>query len=245
MENVEKMLANVAGKAVFSHNDLFVACSNAGLSVSRSTLDRRLRTAIKVGLVVRVGRDQYMLAVNGRTRYIAQPSECCREIINFVQSKCPDMRISVFETRQMNEFINHLVALNTIFVFVGNGMADFLFQILRDRFPGQVLLKPSEETYFRYRSENTIVLLDGLSEEPRCRGTGAMALAEKWLVDLFAEPLIRNNFNGADLPDACAEVFARYAIDESRMFRYARRRNAEERLKAVLTEQAGVKLATR
>ena len=245
MENVEQMLANVAGKDVFSHNDLSVACSKAGSPVSKSTLERRLRAAIKAGLVVRVGRDRYMLAENGRSRYIAQPSESCREIVNYVQSQCPDMRISVFETRQMNEFVNHLVALNTIFIFVGNDMADFLFQVLRDRFSGRVLLKPSEETYFRYRSENTIVLLDGLSEEPHCRGADAMALAEKWLVDLFAEPLIRNNFNGADLPDACAEVFARYAIDESRMFRYARRRNAEERLKALLTEQAGVKLATR
>lgn len=135
--------------------------------------------------------------------------------------------------------------MNTVFVFVGNGMVDFLFQILYKRFPGRVLLKPTEETYFRYRGENTIVLLDGLSEEPHSGGVDAMAPVEKWLVDLFAEPLMRFNFNEADLPDACAEVFTRYAIDESRMFRYARRRNAEDRLKTLLTGQAGVKLVTR
>lgn len=49
MEKIEELLINVAGKGVFSHKDLFVSCSKAGLVVSRSTLDRRLRTAIKVG----------------------------------------------------------------------------------------------------------------------------------------------------------------------------------------------------
>ena len=176
---------------------------------------------------------------------VGQPSESCREIVDYIQSKCPDMRISVFETRQMNEFVNHLVAINTIFVYVGNGMSDFLFQVLHKRFSGRVLLKPTEEEYFRYRVENMVVLLDGLSEEPRNMESNGMAPVEKWLVDLFEEPLIRQNFNGADLPGACAEIFARYAIDESKLFRYARRRNAEGRLKILLTEHAGVNLLTR
>lgn len=245
MDGFDNILTNIAEKGIFSHKDLFILFSDRGSTVSKSTLDRRLRAAIRSGLVVRVGRNQYMLTRNGRTRYVAQPSESCREIVDYIQSKCPDTRISVFETRQMNEFVNHLVAINTIFVYVGNGMSDFLFQVLHKRFSGRVLLKPTEEEYFRYRVENMVVLLDGLSEEPRNMESNGMAPVEKWLVDLFEEPLIRQNFNGADLPGACAEIFARYAIDESKLFRYARRRNAEGRLKILLTEHAGVNLLTR
>ena len=67
MDGFDNILTNIAEKGIFSHKDLFILFSDRGSTVSKSTLDRRLRAAIRSGLVVRVGRNQYMLTRNGRT----------------------------------------------------------------------------------------------------------------------------------------------------------------------------------
>lgn len=54
---------------------------------------------------------------------------------------------------------------------------------------------------------------------------------EKLLVDIFAESIIRYLISSSEYPLIVETTMERYLIDEKKMMRYARRRNAGEKLK--------------
>ena len=51
------------------------------------------------------------------------------------------------------------------------------------------------------------------------------------MVDIFAESIIRYLFSPSEYPLIVETAMERYLIDEKKMMRYARRRNAAEKLK--------------
>lgn len=65
---------------------------------------------------------------------------------------------------------------------------------------------------------------------------------EKLLVDMVCNKLIFMLVEKSEYPEIYEEIFSRYTIDESKLFRYARRRNAEKRLKEYLKRNTKIKL---
>ena len=84
-----------------------------------------------------------------------------------IQEEYPSIDFRIFELTQMNAFVNHLFAHNTIFVSVENDMIDFVFDTLRGDYPGRVMLKPRYEEYNRYLTDDQIVVLRLPSEAPK------------------------------------------------------------------------------
>lgn len=68
---------------------------------------------------------------------------------------------------QLNAFVNHLIAHNTVFVYVENELVDFVFDTLHRTYPGQVMLKPTVDSYYRYLVDNEIVVGRLPSETPK------------------------------------------------------------------------------
>ena len=64
------------------------------------------------------------------------------------------------------------------------------------------------------------------------------------LVDLMAEPLYQEIIHRGEYPSIYEGAFQNYVIDESRMFRYARRRNAADRLRTFIAEETSIQLRT-
>ena len=54
------------------------------------------------------------------------------KLIVQISNKYPLARFTVFETALMNDFLNHLVAQNTVFIQVEKGISVFVFRFLRE-----------------------------------------------------------------------------------------------------------------
>ena len=54
------------------------------------------------------------------------------------------------------------------------------------------------------------------------------------LVDICTDKLIASTFSKAELPDIFKQALERYAVDRTRMMRYARRRNKGMEIKEYL-----------
>ena len=96
----------------------------------------------------------------------------------------------IFEMMQLNQFMNHLVAHNTIFFAVENALVDYVFDALKKEFSGRVMLKPSLEMYYRYLQDNEIVVGRLPSETPKGIAGPWHARIEKILVDVMTDKLI-------------------------------------------------------
>lgn len=67
-------------------------------------------------------------------------------------------------------------------------------------------------------------------------------MLEKLLVDLFADEKLQLFLETSEFSTILEQAFHTYVIDESKMFRYARRRNIEDKIKRIIVEDTTIKL---
>ena len=150
----------------------------------------------------------------------------------------------LFELILLNEFVNHQLAHNIIFVSVESEIMDFVFDALKGAYAGRVLLNPSVEVFHRYWVDNMIVITKMITETPKGINQKWHARIESILVDLMSVPLLQESISESEYEAIFENAFARYVVNESCLFRYARRRAADKRIKRFIKEKTGIILKT-
>lgn len=231
-------------KEPFTLGEAYERALSSGYSGRLEAFRMRFLRQVKAGWLLRVARDRYVSGNSGLVRYSWGYSDEARNIVSEMRAKTNDLRMSVFEIRQLNEFVNHLYGQNVIFVSVADHAADFVFSDLQEAHVGKILLRPSADEFYRYQMDGTVVLLDMPTEAPGCSRSRWQCGIEKWLVDLFAEPLLKNMVSPSELPNVLNGGFEKYAVNESALFRYAKRRGVDSDIRAFIEGKTTVKLRT-
>ena len=190
--------------------------------------------SVKDGLLVRNGYNSYSLA-GSKGLYDYEPfySDKALELIKVINDRFPMVRYTVFETLLMNDFLNHLIAQNTVFVQIEKDSSAFVFRYLREQFQN-VMYKPDTDDLYLYWSKDAIIITYLVSEAPVRKTEPYKITLEKMLVDMIADKLICSTYSQAELPDVFDQAKDRYHLDQAKMLRYARRRNKEEEVRKYL-----------
>lgn len=215
----------------------------ANVSYSGSSVSWLLSELKKERKIASVGRGVYIRVTeeNRKKEYSYGHFGAYLEIEQAVSREFPLVEFQMWEMYQMNEFVNHLFGKNTIFVEVENMCVAPVFEMLHERF-SDVLFCPSKDIYYRQRgNDDTVVVQKLVSETPK-PSTGHSAPMEKLLVDLFSKKLTGKLINRSEYLGIYEEVFSKYSIDETKMFRYARRRHLEAEIRTFLEENTNVEL---
>lgn len=226
----------------FKRDDIMKALAACEGRMSSSLFKKKLQEMLKCGVIVRIGRNAYRLPERGEQPYAYQYSALANEVAALISAAHPLLLFSISELIQVNEFTNHQIAHNIIFLSVENDAAEFVFDTLKEKYPGKVLLKPSVELFHRYWSDNLIVIEKLVTEAPKGKSIAWQARIEKLLVDIMSEPLWKASIAESELPTIFEEAFKRYTVDESCLLRYAQRRAAEKKIKSFIADQTSVKL---
>ena len=157
-------------------------------------------------------------------------------LCDVISEKYPYIAFTVFETVLMNEFLNHLVAQNTIFIQAEKDIASFVFRSLQDAGYRNVMLKPAKKDFDLYWTKNVIVVTSLVSEAPMQVSDPHSMTIEKLLVDIYCDKLIRSTYSREEYSSIVEQAFEKYRIDRIRMLRYARRRNREKEIIRFLEE---------
>lgn len=240
----QNMLSIMNGFAVFSNRQYYDELVKNGYQKTYGTFRECFRRMVNAGIVLRVGRNAYCISDNTRTHYRHGYSDLASQVSERIKEHYPYLDYVIFETVQLNEFINHQIGRNTIFVFVEGDVIDFVFDGLKDIYPGKVMMTPSSTVFHQYRGEDTIVLMKLVSEAPKNQPDPWRESLEKLLVDVMAEQLIQETFSESEMANIYETAFKYYIIDESKMFRYARRRNIAEKVRTFIKDNTDVKLKT-
>ena len=232
----------LSNRVSFNRTDLRDAFVADGKSMSPSVLKKELNKLLDEGKIARVGRNAYCIPAKGETSYEYAYSQLAEEVADIVKTNHPFLEFSVTELIQVNEFVNHQIAHNILFLSVEEELKEFVFETLKEKYPGKVLLNPGVELFHQYWSENMIVIQKLTTEAPRSKRDPWKARLEKLLVDLLTEPLWLESIGESELPTIYEDAFSRYVIDESCLFRYAARRNAEKKIRTFITEKTTITL---
>lgn len=189
---------------------------------------------VKEGILQHEGRNQYFLPGKPRKPYIPLYSVEAQTIRFQVSSRFPLTGFTVFESMLLNEFLNHLIARNTIFIQVNRPLGASVFDFLREHTEKLVLYQPSTKDFTKYWKPDSIVVLDWTSEAPLNPSAPHDITIEKMLVDIYCDKSIRMVYSSAEYPTIVQDVYERYPVDTVRLLRYARRRHRDREISAFL-----------
>lgn len=193
---------------------------------------------VKMGALQHTGRNQYSLP-DGKQKNIYCPlySEEAKNIRNKIEKKYPRVGFTIFESVLLNEFLNHQIARNTIFVQAEREISAFVFDFLRKNTDKMVMYRPSRKEYSRYWQPDSVVILDWTSEAPLGRTSPHDVTIEKMLVDIFCDKTIQLTYSSAEYKNMVAVVYERYRVDTVRLLRYARRRHREKEIREFIPQK--------
>lgn len=160
--------------------------SSYGLTEPQVAYD--LKKRLDQGSIVRVGWGRYSFPKKRIYRH--QYSNSAIDVVKMISDEYDGLDFQVFELRQLNSFMNHQMAHNTIFISIENDLVDYVFDALWKIYPGRVMLKPKVDQYYRYRQDDEIVVGRLPSETPKGFDKPWMSRLEKVLVDVFTDKLV-------------------------------------------------------
>lgn len=229
----------------FTRKELLESFRMAGYMLSEASFYKKVEELVKNGQIIRIGRNVYSLPDDKRLAYEYKYSELAEEVAQEIAQQYPYVNFTIFEFVQLNDFVNHLIAHNVIFLSVEAEIMDFVFETLRDKYPGKVLINPTVEIYHQYWSDNMIVLGKLTTEAPKGKKASWHTRLEKMLVDIMAEPLLLASISRAEYPHIYEDAFDRYIVDENGLFRYASRRKVTKKIKELIRKETDIVLRTK
>lgn len=224
-------LGGLKDKSSFTRQDLLQSFHDSGYLISDASFNKKIMSMLKKGEIVRCGRNLYCLPQNEKHVYTHEYSELANELVKIMKEHYPLLDFCIFEKYQLNQFVNHLIAKNTIFLSVEAEAMDFVFMTLREYYPGKVLVNPTCDIFHRYWCENMIVITKLITEAPKGLSEKWHTRLEKLLVDVVSERLLLETIGGSEYSYIFNDAFMYFVIDEKCLFRYARRRGCEQKIR--------------
>ena len=229
MSIMNSLPAVLTERKVFTHQD-FTAAMSAQYKMTSPQIAYDLQRRLDTGALVRIGWNQYTVNLS-KPRYAPLYSGFAEEIADILDKSYVGLNFQISELIQLNEFINHQFAHNTVFVFVENDFQSYVFDTLRQYCPGRVMLHPSVKHYYQYLQDDQIVILRLPSESPKGFNKPWHSRLEKVLVDILTDKLISRIVPEGEKEAIVHGAFDAYLIDTNTMIRYAKRKGAEAKLR--------------
>jgi|LGOV01.1.fsa_nt_gb hypothetical protein len=239
--NYKEIEENLIQLGVFNRKKIKDIIIESDPKLNSNSMDYYIHRLLKKGVIVRIQRNLYTTRINDKATYSYQTQELSSKIKKSIIRKFPYIKFVVWDLVILNEFFNHQITSNIVFVETENIVTSFLFEYLTDKFGMKVLLKPSKDTLFNYLKENSIVIINLLTEAPINKSDNHIVL-EKLIVDLFSNKLLKSLVSSGDYHEALVNMFNYYYIDESKLFRYARRRNVEQIVHEFIKNETNITL---
>lgn len=208
-------------------------------NIGRSTIYYLLKTLCNTGVIIRTSRGHFDSA--GKKDYFYELSDIAKKISLIIREQYPLINFQIWELYQMNEFVNHLLTRNTIFIEVEDMLDESIFNLLFEKYP-HVLHNPSMNEYYKYAGNETIIVRKLISEAPSCFGKYRQAALEKLLVDLFGRGISGSIISRSEYQAIYEDSFKKYNINPAKMFRYARRRGIEQTIQDFIHEETNIVL---
>jgi hypothetical protein len=203
-------------------------------AIKATTINWRIYTLVKNGALTRIGRGTYLLG-EGK-KYTPDISKRLKYIGVKLQKEFPYLNICIWSTSFYNEFMLHQPGRFFILVEVERDASEAVFHFLKE-LKFNAYLAPNKEILERYTADDkeTIIVKTLISEAPLQRILGIKTVTlEKMIVDMLSDSIIHSAQQGSELNQIINEATQKYAVNLSRILRYANRRNQKEQLTDLL-----------
>lgn len=241
----EKLLKTI-DKQVFNRQDILAAASMTQAGFRETQLRNLMHSLLQGEDIIRVGRNRYVLSDENnaplKREYRPQYSDGASELRDQMEHAFPYLDYQIWELRWLNEFTNHLVGSNVILLEVPKDAGGYVYSTIARNYAGPILLQPSQKELDYYGGSNGAIIGGLISESPSLQDDPHTPALEKIIVDLFANRILRMMLSQGDYPFLLDAVFTKYRVNQTRLFRYARRRNKEDEIRQFIVNNTEILL---
>ncbi len=229
---VDQILLKLSSKESYHRDDLFRIFRSEKEDLSDSAFRWTLYNLQREQKLFRIDYDTYTTKRPERLpEYRPIYSDKAKFVMKTLEDKYPALVFTIFESVLLNEFLNHQIAQDTVYVQVEKEVSSYIFDLLREEYAGSVLYKPGKRDFDRYWMRDCIVVTELISQAPLSQQAPHEMTVEKMLVDVLAEKSIAATFSPSELPFLFENVMEGYQVDKRRLNRYAGRRGKAELIK--------------
>lgn len=165
------------------------------------------------------------------------------ELEKIIFEKYPLLDFQMWELIQMNDFVNHQITKNVIFIEVESMLVDTVYENLHVKYP-YAMLQPDTKSFYKQRAPGTDIIVQKLISESPSPGEYHSCQIEKLLVDLLSKKLSGKLIERSEYQHIYEDIFTKYTIDETCMLRYANRRHLYYTMMTFLSAHTNIELKT-
>lgn len=207
-------------------------------NVKRSTIDWRIYELNRKGILHRIARGIYSLSKKGKNYLIPEISKSLKYLYNKIHKQFPFIDLCIWSTKWLNEFMLHQPGRFYTVLDIEKDVSESIFYALKE-VGKDVYLNPSEEILSKYIVNKTepIIITYLTTEAPTQRVDNVKTITlEKMLVDIYCDQVLFSAYQGAEMKRIYRTAFEKYNVSESKMFRYANRRNKKDEIEKLVNE---------
>ena len=213
---------------------------------SEAMINWLLHSFREKGILSSVGAGKYYVtSAHEATKkmYIYPHSPEFFDLETQITDRFPLLKFQMWELIQMNDFVNHQIAKNVIFIETENMMVNSVYEDLHTKHP-YAMIEPDTALFYKLRGPDTDIVVQKLPSEAPAPLINHSCTLEKIVVDILSKKLTGQLIERSEYPAIYEGIFNKFHIDETRMFRYARRRNLYNALRSFIFEQTNIQLKT-
>jgi hypothetical protein len=242
MVDLKKLIVNILGeKPTFSKKELFERLKAFGSEINKTSLTWQLHQLKNQGAIQNSGRGIYSL--NSKSIFYPEVSSSLKRIYNKISKEFPFLQICVWDSRWFNNLMLHQLFKYYLVIEVEKDSAESVFNTMTD-VSKKVFLNPTEDIFTRYISNfNEVIIVKSLISESPISEHDSVKIAslEKLLVDCIAEKDLYAA-QQSEIDFIFRTAAEKYTINESKLKRYARRRNQLEKIEGLIGKTSAKKV---
>ncbi len=229
---IEERLLLLKDKPSINRDELYQLIRQQHPSYKDASIRWVIYGLVKKGLISKIHQNQYLMGW-ANIYHQQNSSEERNRIVSYLNKKFPNIRIAVYESTLLNEWVNHQIARNIIFVETEKYFMNDVFRSIYEKFSGKVLLNPNKEDLNMYNDE--LVIVKPLNSQAPINNKTRDIKIEKLIVDLFTKDLINEFISEDEKENVIQDILKKYRVNQKTIFAYAKRRNNADLLKKILS----------
>jgi len=227
---IESLKKTVGKESLFSTRELIAFLKKQYPELQESTLGWKINQLKKEELIFQVGRGFY--SFTQKPEFEPLLSLRSKRLYNKVKKLVPKLEICIWELGMLDQILEKETDRYLVFIAAKKEELEMLFSEMLG-FSKKVFLNPNKTTIDRYvlPVEEAILLVPLVTETPLVEiNDTLMPTLEGLLVnayiknDLILEPI------GSSLEQLFRQAFKKYKVNQSKLLRYAARRDKREEL---------------
>lgn len=235
-----RLIEEFKDRKYFTREDLFEFYRYFEPDLKEGTFGWRIYDLKDKNIIRPLKRGLYVISY--KPKYKPEISPELIKLAKRITDKFEDVKHCIWETEWLNEFSQHQASRRMILIEIEKDFIESLYYELKVSTRNEIYLNPNDKTIDLYIAESDypVIIKKLITRSPIAGKTEKgvnyyTPLLEKILVDLFAEERLFYYLQGPELMHIYEYAISNYAINFTKLFSYAKRREREQDIKQFMT----------